>query len=257
MKKFLTSSLLSGALAWACLSASQATELKALTQNLPPFSSLVDGKVVGFSNELLDLIVKESGNTLGSKELLAWARAYSIAQEQENAIVYTMARTPERETLFHWVGPISKRRIFLYKHSDRKDIALKSFDDARKYKIGVLRDSASAKDLVQRGFQIDKELDLALDDELNMKKFRARRFDLLVSMDFAAMYNGPKAGLATDELEPAFLLDDSLDYWYGLSLKSSPVIAKQLNTALEKIKKDGRYAALMKKYLPEAKRRAK
>lgn len=249
--------MLAGFFACSCWQVLMAIELKALTQNLPPFSYIAGGKVVGFSNELLDLIANESANTITSRELLPWVRAYSMVQERENTILYTMTRTLEREALFRWVGPICKRRIYLYKLRDRKDIVLKTFDDVRKYKIGVLRESASAKDLIMKGLQVGSDLDLALDDEANMKKFRAHRFDLLVSMDFAAMYNAPRAGLATDELEAAFLLDDSLDYWFGLSLKTNPIIAKQLNGALEKIKKDGRYATLIKKYLPEVKHAAK
>lgn len=256
-QKLISQCLLIAGLLGALTQAAQAVELKAVTQNLPPFSSLVDGKVVGFSNELLDLVLKESGHTLASKELQPWVRAYAMAQEQPNTLIYTMARTPERQSLFQWVGPISKRRIYLYKHRDRKDINLKSLDDARRYTIGVLRESASAKELVESGFEVGKHLDLALDDEVNMKKFRARRFDLLVAMDWTTVYNAPKWGLSATEIEPAFLLDDKLEYWYGLNLKSDPGIAKQMNLALEKIRSDGRYAALVKKYLPDVKSKAK
>lgn len=249
--------LVTAGLIWACAAPVQAAEIKAVTQNLPPFSMMVDGKVGGFSNELLDLMLKESGVKLTNREILPWVRAYAMAQQEPNTLIYTMARTPDREKLFQWVGPISKRRIYLYKRSDRKDIAINTFDDARKYTIGVLKESASAKELMQQGFEVGKQLDLALDDEINMKKFRAKRFDLLVSMDWTAIFNAAGAGMSANELEPAFLLDDRLEYWYGLSLKTDPVVAQQLNVALDKIKKDGRYAKLTKKYLPDVKPKAK
>lgn len=234
-----------------------ALEISALTESLPPLNYEQDGKVVGFSSELLDLMAKEANITV-AKQVLPWPRAYDMVGRQSNTLIYSLARTPEREALFNWVGPISARRIVLYRLSDRSDISLKSLDDARAYRIGVVRESASAKGLIKMGFPINglqdemgPGLDLGVQDESNMKKFMARRFDLLVSLDWAAAYNAKNVGLSPDDLQPALVLDESLSYWYGLSLRTDPEVAKKLNAALQKIKNDGRYLQLKQKYLPK------
>lgn len=235
-------------------------ELAALTEALPPLNYEQDGKVVGFSSELLDLMAKEADIAV-HKQLLPWSRAYDMVGRQPNTLIYSLARTPEREALFQWVGPISPRRIVLYRHADRNDIALKSLDDARAYRIGVVRESASAKSLIKLGFSINGPqdelgpgLDLGVQDESNMKKFIARRFDLLVSLDWAAAYNAKNAGLGPDDLQPAWVLDESLSYWYGLNPGTDPDVARRLNAALQKIKADGRYLLLKQKYLPRVTR---
>ena len=146
-------------------------------------------------------------------------------------------RTPERESLFQWVGPISKRRIYLYKSSRRTDISLAYIEDAKRFQIGAVQESAAVKTLLKRGFQIGKELDLAIDDDKNMRKFKAGRFDLLLSLDWAAMYNAKQNNMSVDELEPAILVDDSSEYWFGISLETSPQIVAQLNGALLQVKK--------------------
>jgi polar amino acid transport system substrate-binding protein len=238
----------------------QALEVAALTESLPPLNYEQDGKVVGFSSELLDLMARESEITI-HKQVLPWSRAYDMVGRQGNTLIYSLARTPEREGLFQWVGPISERRILLYRHRDRIDINLKTLDDARPYRIGVARDSASAKTLVKQGFVINglrdtlgPGLDLGTNDERNMKKFIARRFELLVSLDWAAAYNAKNAGLSPDDLQPVWVLDESLSYWYGMSMATDPDVAKKLNTALLRIKADGRYLQLKQKYMPRVTR---
>lgn len=229
-----------------------AVELNALTEPLPPLNYEQNGKIVGFSSELLDMLAKDCGLTL-HKNILPWARAYQMAQQQKNTILYSLVRTPERESLFQWVGPISKRRIYLYKSSRRTDISLAYIEDAKRFQIGAVQESAAVKTLLKRGFQVGKELDLAIDDDKNMRKFKAGRFDLLLSLDWAAMYNAKQNNMNVDELEPAILVDDSSEYWFGISLETSPQIVAQLNGALLQAKKDGRLTALTRRYLPENK----
>jgi polar amino acid transport system substrate-binding protein len=234
-----------------------AVEISALTEALPPLNYEVDGKVVGFSSELLDLMARESGITI-SKQLLPWARAYELVTRQGNTLIYSMARTPEREALFQWVGPISARRILLYKLVERAEISIKTLDDARNYRVGVVRESAAAKGLIQQGFVLNGPqdvlgpgLDLGPHDESNMKKFVAKRFDLLVSLDWAAAYNARNAGLSPDDYQAVWVLDESLSYWYGLNLATDPEVARRLNAALQKVKNDGQYLLLKQKYLPK------
>ena len=63
-----------------------AVEISALTEALPPLNYEVDGKVVGFSSELLDLMAKESGITV-NKQVLPWARAYELVTRQSNTLI--------------------------------------------------------------------------------------------------------------------------------------------------------------------------
>ena len=63
-----------------------ALEISALTEALPPLNYEVDGRVVGFSSELLDLMAKESGITV-NKQVLPWARAYELVTRQSNTLI--------------------------------------------------------------------------------------------------------------------------------------------------------------------------
>lgn len=235
----------------------QTPVLQALTESLPPLNYEQDGKITGFASELLDLMAAEAGISL-QKQLLPWVRAYDRATKPGDTVLYSLVRTPEREPLFRWVGPIGPRRILLYKWADRNDIQPKTLDDARNYRIGTTLESAATKNLIKQGFvpmPMDgaaSGLEQGANDEQNMRKFIAKRFDLLVSLDWAAAYNAKNAGIDPTDLVPALVLDDSLNYWYGLNLSVDPDVAKRLNAALQKLRNDGRYAQLRQKYLLKA-----
>lgn len=236
-----------------------AQSLSALTEPLAPLNYEVNGKVTGFSSDLLDLMATETGISISiNKQILPWARAMAMVGRQENTLIYSLVRTPERENQFQWIGPISPRRIIIYKFSNRPDIVIKNIDDLRRYRIGSAHESAATKQLLEKGFVIDSQggatspgLDIGVNDETNMRKFIAKRFDLLVSLDWAAAHNSRLAGLKQGELEPAWVLDDSLSYWYGASLNTDPELVKRLNAALQKIKDDGRYTQLKQRYMPK------
>jgi polar amino acid transport system substrate-binding protein len=223
--------------------------LNAVTEYLPPLNYEQDGKITGFSTELLDLIAHDAGVSI-NKEMLPWPRAYSRAQKEANTLIYSMVRTPEREAQFQWVGPISSRRIMLYKLASRKDIVIKKLDDAHAYQIGAVRESESAKNLMRLGFDT---LDLATDDKNNMLKFKYGRFDLLLSLDWAAAYNAKKLGIA-DKIVPVQLLMNQANYWFGISKRTDPAIVRKMNLALNKTRKDGRLDKLRQQYLSENKK---
>ena len=235
------------------------TDLMAFTEPLPPLSMEVGAEVTGFSSELLDMMAQEAGVGV-QKQVLPWTRAYERARMLPNGVLYSLVRTPEREALFRWVGPISARRIVLYKWADRTDIRLKTLDDARPYRIGTVRESASTRALQQQGFPLDFPpatdskypnggLELGATDEMNMNKFIAKRFDLLLALDWSAAYNLKKAGKEPSSVVPALVVDDAESYWYGLNPAGDPELAKRLELALQRIKADGRYAQLSQKYL--------
>lgn len=46
--------------------------------------------------------------------LLPWARAMQRAQQSSRSVLFETVRIPEREALFHWVGPIKYFNMMLY-----------------------------------------------------------------------------------------------------------------------------------------------
>lgn len=88
-----------------------ALELSALTEALPPLNYELDGKVVGFSSDLLDLMAKEAELTV-VKRVLPWARAYDMVGRQPNTLIYSLARTPSGKPCSTGLAPSARGAFF-------------------------------------------------------------------------------------------------------------------------------------------------
>ncbi len=63
---------------------------------------------------------------------------FSQARDGRNILLYSVGRTSERENLFYWIGPLFTMEIGLYS-SDAQRIRISHLEDARNYRIGVVR----------------------------------------------------------------------------------------------------------------------
>lgn len=112
-------------LLWCWLGSAAGANIQAVTEELPPYNYRDrDGLVTGLSVDLLQRMVDRSKLSLDSKgvQLLPWARAYQMALHQPNTVIFSIVRLPEREALFHWVGPIAPRTLWFYRLAKREEV---------------------------------------------------------------------------------------------------------------------------------------
>jgi len=65
-------------------------------------------------------------------QLLPWRRAYRMDLSRENTIIFSLVRSPERESFFHWMGPVHSLNGYLIALSTWDDIQLNTLDDANR-----------------------------------------------------------------------------------------------------------------------------
>jgi polar amino acid transport system substrate-binding protein len=53
-------------------------------------------------------------------ELLPWVRAYNMALNRDNVLIYTITRTTERENLFHWIVLLGAAKFYLMGRSGER-----------------------------------------------------------------------------------------------------------------------------------------
>ena len=72
------------------------------------------------------------GKKVSSEEiqLVPWTEGYQAALKGNNTVLFTTARTPEREQAFKWVGPIYTDRDVIFAKPDR-GININSPDDLK------------------------------------------------------------------------------------------------------------------------------
>ena len=228
-------------LSLACAGAS-AQAVRAVTE-ASQYSHLDNGRPAGPANEIVETTLKRAGFTDTSIGLYPWARAYDMALQEPNVLIYLIARTPARETQFKWVGEFVHVEYHLYKLRDQKDIVVRNLQDAKNYTIGVMRDDVRHQYLQAQGFGKLVVSSLVAD---NFKKLVNRQVQLLPMSETGALQLCEDTGIACANLEKVFTLDAMTTGLYMAYSKSTPddVVARTA-AAFAKLKADGTVARLM------------
>jgi polar amino acid transport system substrate-binding protein len=233
------------ALAWSAPACSQG--MQALTEVWPPFNYLEAGKPAGYSVEVARCVFQRA-DVAYTVEVLPWVRAYAAALATPNIMLFTTARTTEREELFRWIGPIASRRVYLFKLKRRTDIQVQSLDDVRRYVVGVIRDQASEQLLLAHGFVKDKNLDYTLMGQNQLRKLDAGHIDFITGTEVSTMYYARSNGLDPNSLERSLLLSDEGGYYLAVSRATDDALYRRLQRGFEDCQRDGVLARLMQEY---------
>lgn len=209
-------------------------ELTILTENLPPLNYVKDGELVGPSIE----IVKEIQKRVGSHDKIQvypWARAYQMALEDENVVLFGTTHTKAREDKFKWVGPLATKRDILVAKKG-SGIKINTLDDAKKVsRIGTLRDDTRELLLKRNGFT---NLESVSDEQLNAQKLVLGRIDLWAYKIPGLRTVCDLAGVDHNELIEVYHLRE-IDVSIAFSKKTPDSIVQNWKKAFDEMLADG------------------
>jgi polar amino acid transport system substrate-binding protein len=236
----LISLALSLPLSLTCVTATAQT-IKGVTET-SSYSHLENGKPAGPANEIVEATLKRAGLDY-SLALYPWARAYDMALQEPNVLIYLIARTPEREPQFKWVGEFIRVEYFLYKLRAQKELAVRSLDEAKNYTIGVMRDDVRHQYLRAQGFA---KLVVSSQTGDNFKKLTNGQVQLAPLSEPGAAQLCEETRFDCTQLEKVFALDAlSVGIWMAYSKPTSDEVVARTRTAFDKIKASGSVAKLM------------
>lgn len=120
----------------------------AVTENFPPYNYLKNGAAAGYATELIRHLEAESGIHF-MIEVLPWSRAMLLPSSKPNVLIYSMLRTPERESNYHWIGAIDDLSIYMWKLAE--EVAQPTKPDSQlTYAVSRTLDELNSKMLVER-----------------------------------------------------------------------------------------------------------
>lgn len=243
--------LLLALLACCASQASAAEPLRVVTEELPPYNMTRDGRLTGMSTEVVQAVLRHL-DLQAQIQSMPWARAYDIALNDENVLIYSIARTAEREALFKWVGEIAPMHWYLYARPG-SGIRLSSLDDARRYQIATVMQDAGEQYLRGKGFEIGQNLQSNNKYSYNYEKFKLGRVDLWISIELNALYLIRQAGEKPEEMVVPVLSLPDLGEGGGLNMAFSrqtpDELVERFRRGLDSIHRDGTYAAIARKWL--------
>ena len=219
-----------------------AQTLNVVTENTPN-SYLQNGKVAGPATEIVEQTLKRAGLTDYRIDLYPWARAQDMALREPFVLIYLIARTPERENRFRWIGEIKRSRYYLYGLQGRNDMRVAQLDDARNWSIGVVRDDVRQQALLKRGFT---RLAVSSQPLENFRKLLFRQVDMVVLTENEARGLCVEAKPDCNGLARLLPLDDiAVELYMAYSLATPEEIAARTRTAFETLRNDGTLLRVM------------
>ncbi|WP_215779147.1 ABC transporter substrate-binding protein [Paludibacterium sp. B53371] len=208
-----------------------AERLTLATETYPPYNMLDDkGQVSGVSTEIVRQLLQSAGIDF-SVGLYPWSRAILMARIQPNTCVYSMSRTPEREALYKWVGPLVYNDwvLFAIKQSSHPTLT----DALRNSRIGSYKGDAIVDWLTERGFNVD----VANSDDLNPRKLMLERIDFWATGKLIGQYWLRRQGLQ-DRIEPVLTFNRT-EMYLACQRDMPDALIADLNQRLQAMYKRG------------------
>ncbi|NOU51174.1 transporter substrate-binding domain-containing protein [Pseudoalteromonas sp. JBTF-M23] len=153
------------------------------TEDFPPYQEFMGpGKIGGVATKLVKSIFEHS-NINYKIHVLPWFRTNHIVNHTPNTFIYSLARTKEREKLYHWIAPLCEINVSFYKLKARKDITVNSIEDIKKYIVAVASGQPTEQHLVEQGFTQDDNLVILASHQQGALMLNKERVDLLFGAD--------------------------------------------------------------------------
>ncbi|WP_108651824.1 substrate-binding periplasmic protein [Dongshaea marina] len=221
--------------------------LSIYTEESPPGSFITpDGKLSGISVEIVRMIQKELGD-ISPIQLVLWKDGYYKLETQPDTMLFSTTRTPEREKLFHWVGPLFEVQWLLIAQKSA-GLKINSLEDAKKLtKIGTYHDDAREKFLIRSGFKNLYSVKKA--KQLPMLLHRGR-IDAFVSTNLGVSNIWSKFYFAknpSDIFETIFTFK-TYSLYMAFSKTTNPKIINNWQRAFDKLLKQGEIKQIRDKW---------
>ncbi|MDB5846683.1 MAG: hypothetical protein JWP29_435 [Rhodoferax sp.] len=213
-----------------------------------PYVFQQGSKVAGPATEVLEKTLADAGVKDYRINLYPWARAYDMALAEPNVLIYLIARTPEREAQFQWVGEFMQVRYHLYKLKARADIAAPSLEAARGYVIGVMRDDNRHQYLKKQGFA---RLVVSAQVTENFAQLLNRQVDMVPLSENGAATQCKEANFDCAGLEKVLPLEEmNTGLFMAFSKSTPPELVARTQAAFEQLRGNGTVRRIMEPARP-------
>ncbi|MBV8665324.1 MAG: transporter substrate-binding domain-containing protein [Burkholderiaceae bacterium] len=226
------------------------TELHFITHEFPPLNFSRNGEVTGLAADVMRELQRRT-DTQDSFEVVPFARGYMTATSMPNVVFFFVARSPDRERLFQWVGPIANVSTSFYV-SQNATVKIDSMDDARHApSIFVHHGSHPDQLLRQLGFSNIRQANSTF-DAIRMLLLPGNENDIALMTDIIVPDMLERLKLPSDALRAVYPVD-KLQAYIAFSKGTPAAVVANFQRALDDIKRDGSFAAIHAKWLPHEK----
>lgn len=177
----------------------------------------------------------------GPVHVLPFARALATAENEANTLVGLLARSPERETRFHWVCPVVDYEVNVYRLR-RHSIVVRSLDDLKPLRIAGVTQDIKTNYLQRNGIIVIP----AADEDQAVRLLLNVRVDAIASHPASIHLRLREMNESADAVDVLLPLPElSSKLWLAFGITTAPAVAEHFAAACNEMVKSGEVARLM------------
>ena len=224
----------------------RADDYQVVTEEWPPYNYQENGQITGMTTEIVRAIMALTGDHFEILMLPSMRTTY-LLNSRPKTIVYSLFRTPEREALYKWVGPIAEESIYPYQMADAQQ-PVNTLEQLHQAPRITTRQAGLIPDWLQaRGFtNLDRS---ANSNQQLYRMLLAKRTDLIVGDTAAGVaYNSRQLDIPTGTLRqiPVELYRSAL--YIAFSHDCDDKVVNAWSSALDRLRQTGALARIIQRY---------
>lgn len=203
-------------------------------------------KVEGSAVDIVNEIQTRTGY-VNKINLSLWNDAYAIPQYLPNSAVFTTARTPERENLFQWVGPVSSSRSHFYTLAS-SGLTIETIEQAKALQSIATPNGWFTHDfLVKNNFQ--NIVATAITSQEAFNQLITGQVQALLLTDVSVSWLAGLNGVPMSDLSQHIQALD-INGYIAFSLSTPVSTVQQWQNHLDAMKADGTFETIWNKWYP-------
>lgn len=153
--------------------------LVVFTEVSPPYQYQAGDQVSGIATERVRNIISHAGLTAEFK-IYPWARAMLNVERSSRALIYSIAKTPQREDRFHWIAPVARFDLSILSLAKRSDIQLDGQLSLNGLSAAAQRGDIAESWLVTKGLREGQDLLVCADILCSWQQLKLGTVDIII-----------------------------------------------------------------------------
>jgi len=242
-RQWITPALLTlSLLGFAPLCRANSHDLTVVTENWPPYNYTgAAGTAEGLSTEIVRAVLRQA-ELNGTIQVYPWARTFFLASHTPNTLIYSIARSKERETHFVWIGELVRRNDWFYRAVGHSSVQPASLAEVKSCcTVCVVNKDIVEDDLQRQGFSAQKNYITTVSSGDCMKMVQSGSVQLLVNSPIDLAWELKAHPEIRTSFEPVLALSPSNQepLYLAASRGTSPDVVRRLRAAFQTLEQSG------------------
>lgn len=227
------------------------TDLSVVSEDWPPYNYLgSNGDPQGLSTDIVKAVLRQAG--LPARiQIYPWARALFLARNKPNTLIYSMARSREREAHFIWIGELVRRNDWFYRATGHRSVAPATLSEVKSCcSVCLVNKDIVEEDLLRQGFEPRKHYVTTASFGDCMKMVQNGSVQLLVNSPIDLAWEIRNHPDVKTGFEPVLPLTSSNQepLYLAASLGTSPDIVRRLRAAFQSLQQSGQIEQIRRQF---------